>query len=148
MRGDSRFVVDASVVLKWYLQDEDHVAQAVSLYEGWVEGRIQLTAPNFIRYEVANSLETARIQGRIDAGQASIEIDNFMVTGIYLDGDGDDLVRAAIDASRRYGVAPYDGLYLALAEETDRVFVTADRRLHRRVRDQVPYVRWLATVSA
>lgn len=143
MTTDPGWVVDASVALKWYLRDEDHVPEALSLLEAYSAGEAELMAPYYIRYEIANALDVARIQSRISADEVESGLDNFLRAGVHLASDSDELLRAAIDVSRRYVVAFYDGLYLALAELTGYQFVTADGRLYRRIQDRVPYARWI-----
>jgi len=53
-----RFVVDASVILKWVLGDERESDQdkALDLLNAWVEGRAELLAPSLWEYEVGNFL--------------------------------------------------------------------------------------------
>ena len=148
MRTDERWVVDASVALKWYLQDEDHIEEAALLYEAFAAGSAELVAPHYIRYEVMNALEVARLQGRISAEEVHEALTSFLGTRIHIDEDSPDLLRGAVDTTRRYGVVPYDGLYLALAEETGSLFVTADARLYRRIEDQVRYARWIGHVAS
>jgi predicted nucleic acid-binding protein len=147
MRNVQHWVVDASVALKWYLEDESNVSQAAYLWNAFAVGETTLVAPHYIRYEIANALEVARIQGRISQDQADDKLTSFLGTGVYLEADGDALLRAAIDATRRYEVTPYDALYLALAESLGFGFVTADRALYRHVRDEIAYIRWISSVG-
>ncbi len=63
----SRAVVDASVSLKWALDDEDQVAQAVALRDAAVfERRFEMLAPSLWVYEVVNGVVVAVRRGRID----------------------------------------------------------------------------------
>ena len=71
------FVVDASVVLKWYLPDEQGVGQALSLLSGFVEGRLELHAPNLIDYEFVNAMWVAARRGRITVEDRDNAVDNF-----------------------------------------------------------------------
>jgi len=148
MRSEQHWVVDASVALKWYLEDETNVRQAAHLWNAFSAGQATLIAPNYIRYEIANALEVARLQRRITHSQADDKLTSFLGTGVYLEADDDALLRDAINATRRYDVTPYDGLYLALAESLGYRFVTADGGLYRRLRNDVPYVLWISAVRA
>ena len=57
MTTPSFVVVDASVALKWVLDDEEGVDQAVMLRDEGIEGRLQLVAPSLWLY----SLRTASL---------------------------------------------------------------------------------------
>lgn len=46
-----------------------------------------------------------------------------------------DVMRPALDAARRYNHAVYDMAFLVLAEQRKAPFVTADRRLYLKIRD-------------
>ena len=140
-------MLDASVALKWHLRDENHTAEADSLYDSFVTGHIELTAPHYIRYEVANGLEMARVQGRLGSGEVVTELSSFLDLGLGLDQDTDELLYGALELSQRYTITPYDGLYLALAEHAGLSFVTADGRLYRRIHGAVSYARWIGDVT-
>jgi len=144
--SDSSYVLDASVVLKWYLLDEADVARAHGFYRQFVAGNWELRAPSYIRYEVANGIEAARLQGRVAAEVASTQHSRFLGLGFFEKEDPNALIEAAIGLSRELSIAPYDALYLALAEATGIIFVTADHRLYRRIAGRVPYARWIGDV--
>jgi predicted nucleic acid-binding protein len=148
MTTTSGWVVDASVVLKWSLRDEEFLEQADGLYEAFVDRSIDLVAPYYVRYEVANSLEVARLQGRIDAPSSEQRLRLFFQTGIGEHEDDDTLVVEAMRLAGRHTIAFYDALYLALADRLDYAFVTADRRLHQRLAPEVEWVQWIGEVSA
>lgn len=61
----STYVIDASIAMKWYLNDEDHITQALTFFTAYTEGRVVLIAPDHIRYELANSLRSAARAKRI-----------------------------------------------------------------------------------
>lgn len=49
-------VIDASVVVKWYLTDEEAADQAASLLITFKQGDFRLAAPSLIEYEVARAI--------------------------------------------------------------------------------------------
>jgi len=62
----TRVVVDASVSLKWALNDEEYVEQAVALRDAAIfERRFQMFAPSLWLYEIVNGLRVAVRRGRI-----------------------------------------------------------------------------------
>ena len=52
------YVVDTSVVFKWYRQpgDEDYVSQAVSILERHLHGDVEIHVPDLLFYELGNIL--------------------------------------------------------------------------------------------
>jgi len=144
---DRPWVVDASVALKWYLLDEDFIEEAAVFRDGYVNERLELIAPDYIRYEILNALEVARIQRRITSLEANEGFGHFLGLGFHLPHDDDLLLLNAAGVSRRFVVAPYDALYVALAETTGSLFVTADERLYRRIEGEAHYARWLGDIQ-
>lgn len=119
-----RYVVDASVILKWALGDEREPDQdkAMELLTAWMEGRAELLAPSLWEYEVGNFL------GRLFPEQAIEKMSlivNLKFSSIPLT---ESMHRLCFDWMARNGVTFYDACYLALAEETQGTLVTADAR--------------------
>jgi predicted nucleic acid-binding protein len=117
-----RYAVDASVILKWVLGDEREPDQdkALDLLNAWVGGRAELLAPSLWEYEVGNFL------GRLFPGQAFEKmalIVNLKFSSLPLT---ESMHRLCFDWMARNGVKFYDACYLALAEETKSILVTAD----------------------
>ena len=59
MNPQKALVVDASVVLAFYLPAEPYKAQALSLLSDVAKGAIELIVPTLTRYEVLNALSWA-----------------------------------------------------------------------------------------
>ena len=138
-------VVDASVVLKWQLEDEEAVAQAVALRDDFLlHGRINLAAPSLLVYEVTNGMLIATRQGRLTREQAEEGLANLLAVGIRL---------MAADPSRIFSlsllwkVSAYDGTYLATAEKLDGEVWTGDRAFYTACRRKGSRVRWIGDYS-
>jgi predicted nucleic acid-binding protein len=142
------WVVDASVAAKWYLRDEEHTAPSLALLRSYQHGATALTAPHFIRYEVARSLLRAGLEARLSEEDARRQLEHFVGLGIHMEEDPDSRLFAAQALSRSLRVGFYDALYLALAEEAGFRFVTADGELYRRVRDHLPYAIWIGDMPS
>ena len=122
------FVIDASIAIKWLVEEED-TADALTLL-----GKAKLSAPDLFIAECANILwkkvrreelseDEARVSARL-LEQADIEI----LPTRHLLGSATGL---AIELDH----PAYDCIYLALAIERDWQFVTADGRFQRKVRE-------------
>ena len=118
-------VIDASVALKWVLDEPGKEAADVLLEE-------ELVAPALWLLEAANALWRRSQRGEISAEEARerlTELYNAPVTTTTID---DDLLAAA-DLANVMRHPVYDCLYLAVAIRENTYVVTADRRFHAAV---------------
>jgi len=53
-----KIVIDASVIAKWYLEEE-FSGQATELRDAFGTGRVSILAPSLLYYETLNALSTA-----------------------------------------------------------------------------------------
>ncbi|MGH7010799.1 MAG: type II toxin-antitoxin system VapC family toxin [Caulobacteraceae bacterium] len=121
-----RFVVDASVALKWVI-DEAGSSQAISL-----RSAEQLLAPDLILAECANALWKKARRAEIDPqtchqaarllGQAPLELRPTR-----------DLMTLSMEITFILDHPAYDCFYLALAWAEGCALVSADDRLRRKV---------------
>lgn len=118
----TRVVVDASVSLKWALDDESSVQQAVALRDAAIfEHRFQMFAPSLWVYEVSNGLRVAARRGRISPETGEKALRYLLALDVRLvNPDPIEVYRAAF----RYDIATYDAAYIALAESLDAVLWT------------------------
>lgn len=141
-------VVDASVVLKWYLRDESLVDKADAVLDALSSGEARLSAPAILRYEVANGLLVASRLGRFPTAQILPQFTSFLSMGIAVSArDEPALMGSAVRMALELSVAFYDSLYLATARRLASQFVTADRQLYERVTRKLPWVVWLGEVA-
>ena len=72
-------VADASVVLKWQLDDEDCTSQATALRDDfYARGAVNVIAPHLLVYEVVNGIATATRRRRIAHDKAIEALGNLM----------------------------------------------------------------------
>jgi len=134
-------VADASVVLKWQLDDEDCIAQATALRDDFFAREVvNVIAPHLLVYEVVNGIATAARRRPIAGDQAIEALSNLMALGIDL-REVDPLM--VLEMSLRYNLAAYDAAYLALAEAAQCDLWTGDRALYEAVRGESARVRWV-----
>jgi predicted nucleic acid-binding protein len=136
-------VVDASVAVKWHLQDEIYGPQADLLLTRFTQGKTNLIAPDYIRYEVPAAITVASRSAtpRIHQAQAHEAIEEFLALALTMIGSN-EVILAAYRLVQQYEVVFYDGLYLAVAQKLGVPFITADRKLYDRI-SQLPAVLWL-----
>jgi len=139
------FVVDASVVLKWYLPDERGVNQALSLLGEFVEGAITLHAPDLIDYEFVNAMWVAGRRGRISAEARDAAVRNFLSIEITKANIG-SILESLLTIATEYNRSCYDAAYLALSEVIEAPLVTGDERLYNAVKDKISSVAWIEDI--
>ena len=137
-----RLVVDASVILKWYLADEAHGEQALALLKQCAIGELEIIAPTLLTYELMNGLVIAGRRARIDGDAVALSFRGFLNLGIKF-YDPAFFAHKAFLYARLYGRSLYDSSYLALAEQEGIDFMTADERLFNSVKKELPWVRWI-----
>ncbi|HEU4759280.1 MAG TPA: type II toxin-antitoxin system VapC family toxin [Dehalococcoidia bacterium] len=141
-----RLVVDACVVLKWQLDDEEHVDSALTLRDDLLlRDLVELHAPVLLHYELTNGVWAAARRARLAARLAREALDNLLATGIALHPS--DAARL-LDLALRFGITAYDAAYVALAQQLGSELWTADRPLFDAVRRRLPWVRWIADYPA
>src|SRR5690242_8098180 len=80
MASHDEAVLDASVAAKWYLTDEQFVAESRVLFDRFVDGSPALVAPLHIQYEVPNAIIVAarRQPPRLSEQEALAAIRDFL----------------------------------------------------------------------
>jgi len=122
-----RAVVDASVAVKWYLE-EDHAAPARRLLDGTYE----LIVPDLFFAEIGNVLWKRWRRGELDGDVIAETLAALDRVPCEIRSARPLLSRAmALATSLRRTVC--DSLYLAVAIDTGARLVTADRRFHASV---------------
>lgn len=137
-----RVVLDASVILNWYLPDEEYGQKALSLLRGYITKELEILSPSLLEYAVINGLIIAQRRGRIEEEKIRIAIEGFMDLEIKLMSLSYFYPRISYYC-KTYNQSVYDSSYLALAEAEDLQLITADRGLYQRVKKDLKWVKWL-----
>jgi predicted nucleic acid-binding protein len=126
----NRYVVDASVAVKWFVP-EILSEFAIQL----LQPDNVLLAPDLLMPEICNTLWKKVGRGELDLDDAlqCLTDLNLMPLQLYA---SPELVHDALRVSTREKIPAYDSLYLALASLLDCRMVTADARLRNSIRDQ------------
>lgn len=119
-----KYVVDASVILKWVIGNEresDH-EKSMALLETWTEGDVELSAPILWQYEVGNFLGRRIQEEAMDKMNLllNLNIRNVTLTNA--------MVSRCFAWMRQKRVTFYDASYLAVAFEVQGTLITADEK--------------------
>lgn len=117
-------VVDASVVIKWYVS-EIHTAEAEQL----LDGRFELHAPELLLPEFGNILWKKCRQNDLDEKEAALALKLYLEQNVVLHPQN-NLLKTALLGAFETGQAVYDWTYLSLALSLRCPLVTADRRFY------------------
>ena len=129
-------VVDASVALKWVIEEEG-TDEALALWDRWQTAGERVIAPPVLRAEVANALRQFVRRGVVTARDSADLLDSLL--DIVAIGEPPTLYARSLRMAHEFDLgAVYDALYLALAESENCEVWTADRKLARAVGDRFP----------
>ena len=134
-------VVDTSVLIKWIKsRDEELVPEARKLLEQIEKRSLQVVVPALLLYEIGNIL---LLKTRLDSEELALALAQVWALPFTVVGPEADLLRRTARLGRELNLTFYDASFIALAEQLDCPFVTADRKLYGRVQ-QLPRVRHLS----
>ncbi len=138
-------VVDASLALKWVLAEPDSDA-AIILLKGWTNEGINVIAPALFAYEVTNTLHRQVAAGKLIYDEARQGLNDLFSIGVLLKFSlYQDISRHAMEFAHQFDLpATYDAHYLALAQQENCEYWTADTRLWRAVKRKLSWVRWFS----
>lgn len=122
-------IIDASVVVKWYNQEE-YSTQADLLKDGHVSGRLTLVAPYLLVFEVSNALRYNPYFGERDVIDA---VGSLLDLQIDLRPPQKEWLEKATELAFATGITIYDSSYIGLAKVLNAPVITADERLIKKV---------------
>ena len=135
-------VVDASLAVKWLVDEEDS-DKAHAVLESWETQNVTRVAPYLMPFEVANALHRRVARGELSVGNSARMMTRLLGSRLEFHQSPGLHVRALEMASELRQAAAYDAHYLALAEEFGCELWTADQRFHRAVSQDAKNVRWI-----
>ncbi len=127
-----RYVVDASVILKWIVGSEREPDQeiAMRILDVWSHNKISILAPSLWKYEVGNFV------GRVipdDAEEKMQYLQDLNIKSIELT---DKACFMCLNWMKTKDVTFYDASYLAVAFLADAVLLTADEKFVRKMNEK------------
>lgn len=114
---------------------EEGSEPARKLKRDYEAGEIDILSPRLIVFEVANALRY-HPKVRLDVSNLVVAVDSLEGMLITVEMDNGGWTRA-FELSKCEEIAVYDAVYLALADQSDAMFVTTDARLRNRLSDDL-----------
>ncbi len=131
MAGREEAVIDASVAVKWF-SNEEGTDDALKLRDEHVAGNIILSAPDLFIYEMANAL---RFKPGFNDEKVGRAISNIFDLQLDLITPSGELIKRASEQAFRYDITVYDSCYLALAELMGVSLLTSDKRFYEKAKE-------------
>lgn len=125
----SRWIVDASLALGWYLKDEDDRAYNLDVLAGLKTN--DAVVPFLWTYEVANGLVMAHRRKRLPESDIATILDSLKALPITLDPpDADEVMQLPVLALK-HQLTVYDAAYVELALRLKLPIATKDAAMKR-----------------
>ena len=131
----SEYVIDASVVVKWFTTFEEDSERAIKLLNEHIEGKSRLVSSTLVLYEVCNALRYNPNFGKEDVSSAAI---NLLKLELELVGFS-EAFESAVELAFSHGITIYDAVYIAISQTRHTPVITADYNLVARIKD-IPLV--------
>jgi len=141
MEEEKILVLDASVAVKWF-NVEPLREKALIIRDKYVNGEIELIAPDLLYYEVANALRYNPRFGIEEVKSALKALEDLSIITYDFDGE---LREKAVELAYRFGITIYDAAYVALAVIRDASLYTANKEVV--VKAQLTNVKYLSEIG-
>ena len=135
-------VVDASVVVKWFVEEEDS-DKALRLRDKYIDGEIRIIAPELIIFEVLNALYYKRLFSESEMKEISEALEAYSFTLYSLKGE---YAEKTIETAVENGITIYDASYVALAMIRDTYMYTADEKLIEKLKGE--YLKHVKSIKS
>lgn len=123
-------VFDASVVAKWFFEEEK-TDLALTLLEEHKLGKININVPVLLLFEFGNTV-IKKFREDIDTQEEfNRDLADLLASALNFVAPTQDLLKLTYTLSRKYEITFYDATYVALAQKLKCDFVTADKKLYQ-----------------
>jgi predicted nucleic acid-binding protein len=129
-------VIDASVVAKWFLEEE-FSDKAKILRDSFVTGKLTISVPILIFYEALNALKYSGVYNEEELAHVARALSKY---GFETWEPKGKLYEQMAKISLRHDVSVYDAAYIALALHLKAVFYTADLELTQKFPESAQHI--------
>lgn len=118
----STLVIDTSVIIKWLSsENEQNLDQADAILRDVEANKVELLAPELVRYEVGNVLLFGK---KLSLEQVNISLTEFYNIPITLITESNKLAKETFKLAHVLGITYYDSAFLSLAKLYDATLIT------------------------
>jgi predicted nucleic acid-binding protein len=129
------FTIDASVVLKWFSEENElYIAESRKVFINSVKRKITLLAPTLLKAEVSNILLKKKGFSKTQIQEALSIINKTHIVYIEL---SDSLIHKAVSEASKYNLSVYDGIYSAVALLSRTNLISDDNKGHGKLENVI-----------
>lgn len=125
------YVIDASVALKWFINDEENLEEALKIKEKFIYKKIDLRTTFLFYFEISNTI------GRKYGNNATLFISQLQQYNVREHKLNLMCYGLAFNLMKKYPkISFYDAAYHALALSEGAIFITADKKYYEKVKKE------------
>lgn len=124
------YILDASIAVKWFFEDEAHSEQATKALHHLVEHPDSYFVPELFYLEVAAVL--VKKSGG-NAKFSSLALEKLYALGIRTIPFGTEAILKSVNLACKLGLSVYDGIYIISAELMGSRWLTSDEKAVRKL---------------
>ena len=121
-------VLDTSVIAKWFVE-ENNSDIALQIRKEFHENLHEISIPDLLLYELSNALRYSNFTPDV----ITKAIDSLLDMNLSIVVPSRNLISEATKLAYKFNITIYDAIYLALSNESNGIFVTADDKLYKKV---------------
>ena len=131
MKGQKILAVDSSVVVKWLNRDDEaNLDQSDKVFSDGRTGKVNVTAPELVKYEVGNAL----LNKELNLPAAKVSLSTIYTMPINFFTTDSDLAERTLEIASQTKITYYDATFVALAEKLDATLVTDNTKHQTKVK--------------
>jgi predicted nucleic acid-binding protein len=142
MKASPKYVVDASVVVKWFSKLEEDIENSEKLLNRHVAGTSPLASSSLVLYEVCNAL---RFNPNLDEDDLLKAATSLLKLGLEL-VDFPEVFESAIALAFSQDITIYDAAYIAVSQTYHIPLITADYKLLAKIKN-IPLIMPLKEIK-
>lgn len=122
------YIIDASVILKWFLEETDFQEEAFALRDAYHQGKITLEIPQYTMAEIMNTLGR-----KLSHDIALAYFSRLLFLNILENYLSPEIASLAIMLMKKFpDISFYDAGYHALAFHIGATLITADEKYYKK----------------
>lgn len=122
------FVIDSSALYAILAPDEKPSHELQNIFLDFSKQKLNLYAPELLKYEITNILKSSILRKRVSAKQAQIFLKKFLEQKIYYQVID---FNKALEISIEENISAYDACYLYLSQTLNLPLLTLDTKLQK-----------------
>lgn len=122
------YLVDSSVILKWFFPNEKGAEEAIRLFRLMQRKEVELSTDSSVIHEVANVLHG---KGDLSVQEITLAISKVFDDGLSLVGSDQKSLINAIRIGFTEKIGTHDAILITVATSNNSTLVTADNLLYR-----------------